>query len=284
MLTVAVQKTGRLSENTLKLLKDSGIIFQNGRSTKLKSIALNFPLQILYLRDDDIPEYVADAVADVGIVGENIFMEKEKSAQIVERLGFARCRLSIAIPKDRAYKNIADLNGLNIATTYPVILSKFLKKQSVKSSIHRISGSSEITPSVGLADAIFDIVSSGSTLMSNGLKEVETVMNSEAILIANSELNDEKKRILDKLVFRFRAVNKAKNYKYILLNTPNKSITKISKILPGMKSPTIMPLALEGWSSLHTVIEEDEFWEVIESLKKAGAQGILVTPIEKMII
>ena len=284
MLTVAVQKTGRLSEKTLELLKDSGIAFQNGRSTKLKSTALNFPLQILYLRDDDIPEYVADAVADVGIVGENIFLEKEKSAQLVERLGFARCRLSIAIPKDQAYKNIADLNGLNIATTYPVILSKYLKRQGVKSSIHRISGSSEITPSVGLADAIFDIVSSGSTLMSNGLKEVETVMSSEAILIANAKLNNEKKRILDKLVFRFRAVNKAKNYKYILLNTPNKSIDKLSKILPGMKSPTIMPLALEGWSSLHTVIQEDEFWEVIESLKKAGAQGILVTPIEKMII
>jgi ATP phosphoribosyltransferase len=284
MLTVAVQKTGRLSEKTLELLKDSGIVFQNGRSTKLKSTALNFPIQILYLRDDDIPEYVADAVADVGIVGENIFLEKEKNAQLVERLGFARCRLSIAIPKDRAYKNIADLNGLNIATAYPVILSKYLKKHGVKSSIHRISGSAEITPSVGLADAIFDIVSSGSTLMSNGLREVETVMSSEAILIANAKLNDEKKRILDKLVFRFRAVNKAKNYKYILLNTPNKSIDKLSKILPGMKSPTIMPLALEGWSSLHTVIQEDEFWEVIESLKKAGAQGILVTPIEKMII
>ncbi len=284
MLIMAVQKSGRLSEHTLKLLKDSGIVFQDGRSPKLKSTALNFPIQILFLRDDDIPEYVSDGVADVGIVGENIYMEKEQPVLVVEKLGFAKCRLSIAIPKHKEYRTIKDLDGLNIATAYPAILTKYLKKNGVKANLHRISGSAEITPSIGLSDAIFDIVSSGSTLMSNGLKEVETVIHSEAILIANQKLNGDKKIVLDKLVFRFRAVNKAKNYKYILLNTPNESIGEICKVLPGMKSPTIMPLALEGWSSLHTVIQEDEFWEIIESLKKFGAQGILVTPIEKMII
>lgn len=284
MLTVAVQKSGRLSEHTLKLLKDTGIIFPNGRTAKLKSQAANFPIQILFLRDDDIPEYVSDAIADTGIVGENVYLEKEKSVNLAEKLGFAKCHLSIAIPRHVEYQSINELNGLNIATSYPAILKKFLTKKGVKASIHQISGSAEITPGIGLADAIFDIVSTGSTLISNGLKEVEKVIESEAVLIANQNLNEQKTRILEKLLFRIRAVNKARNYKYILLNTPNEAIERISQILPGIKSPTVIPLALEGWSSVHTVIKEDKFWEIIESLKEAGAQGILVIPIEKMVV
>jgi ATP phosphoribosyltransferase len=284
MLTIAVQKSGRLSEHTKVLLKDAGIVFQNGKASKLKSTAINFPLQVLYLRDDDIPECVADGITDTGIVGENMCREKERPVEIIEKLGFAKCRLSIAVPRHIDYQSLEDLTGLNIVTSYPNILTKFLKEKDVKASVHPFSGSVEITAGIGLADAIFDIVSTGSTLMSNGLKEVETVMHSEAVLVASPNLETQKREILDKLLFRIQAVNKAQNYKYILLNTPNEAIKKISSILPGMKSPTVMPLALEGWSSMHTVIREDEFWERIESLKKAGAQGILVVPIEKMIV
>jgi ATP phosphoribosyltransferase len=284
MLTLAIQKSGRLSEKTMKLLKDAGITFQNGKSATLKSKALNFPLEILFFRDDDIPEYVGDKVADAGVVGENVCLEKERNIQIIERLGFAKCRMSIAIPKEKEYSSSKDLNGLNIATSYPAILKKYLEENNIKADIHTISGSVEITPGINLADAIFDIVSTGSTLISNGLKEVEKVLDSEAVLISHPDLDDTKKKILDKLIFRIKSVNVAANNKYILLNAPNEAIEEISNILPGMKSPTIMPLAMEGWSSVHTVINEDQFWEKIESLKAAGAQGILVFPIENMII
>ncbi len=284
ILTLAIQKSGRLNTHTQKLLHESGIYFENGGTTKLKSLATNFPMQILYLRDDDIPSTIDDGIADAGIVGENIVLEKGKTTNIAERLGFARCRLSIAIPKQMPYKSVKDLAGLNIATSYPAILGKWLDDHNINATIHEISGSVEVAPGIGLSDAIFDIVSTGSTLVSNGLKEVETVVQSEAVLVANSELSIAKKRILDQLIFRFRSVNKARNYKYLLLNAPNNAIEKISEILPGMKSPTVMPLALEEWSSIHSVVREDEFWEVIENLRAAGAQGILVIPIEKMIV
>jgi ATP phosphoribosyltransferase len=284
VLTIAVQKSGRLSEHTIKLLHECGIAFENGGHDKLKSTALNFPLQILYLRDDDIPECVADNIADAGIVGENIYYEKEKPLQIKERLGFARCRMSIAAPKSIVYKSRQDLNGLKIATSYPRILSRFLKENQINAEIHELSGSVEIAPGIGLADVIFDIVSSGSTLLSNSLCEVETVMPSEAVVIARPEPEPEKRALLDKLLFRMRSVKQAANFKYILLNAPNEKIDEISEVLPGMKSPTVTPLALPGWSSLHSVIREDDFWEIIENLKAKGAQGILVVPIEKMIL
>jgi len=284
VLTIAVQKSGRLSENTIKLLHECGISFENGGRDKLKSTALNFPLQILYLRDDDIPECVADNIADAGIVGENIYYEKEKPLLIKERLGFARCRLSIAVPKSMPYQSRQDLNGLKIATSYPRILSKFLEENQIKAEIHEISGSVEIAPGIGLADVIFDIVSSGSTLLSNSLREVETVMPSEAVIITRPDPDPAKSAWLDKLLFRMKSVKQAANFKYILLNAPNDKIDEISEVLPGMKSPTVMPLALPGWSSLHSVIREDDFWEIIENLKAKGAQGILVVPIEKMIL
>jgi len=284
MITLAIQKSGRLSDKTLQLLKECGITIENGGSSKLKSVSRNFPIQVLYLRDDDIPECVADAIADVGIVGENVYREKQHPLKIMERLGFARCRLSLAIPKNDAYSGVADLSGKSIATSYPNILREFLSQKGVDASIHEISGSVEIAPGIGLADAIFDIVSTGSTLISNGLKEVETVMRSEAVLLANPELDEEKSELLRQLLFRIRAVNQARERKYILLNVPNENIERVCAILPGMKSPTIMPLAEEGWSSLHSVIEEDAFWERIEELQIAGAQGILVLPIEKMIL
>lgn len=284
MLTLAIQKSGRLNEKTVQLLRECGIAFENGGSSKLKSKARNFPMQILYLRDDDIPECVADGIADAGIVGENVYLEKRRPLRIIERLGFARCRLSIAFPKDRQYRGSDDLQGLNIATSYPNILKDFLAKNRINATIHEISGSAEIAPGIGLADAIFDIVSTGSTLLSNGLREVETVMLSEAVLVAAENLLTAKQDLLDKLLFRIRAVQTAGNRKYILLNVPNERIDEICTLLPGMKSPTIMPLSTEGWSSVHSVIEEDEFWEKIEALKIAGAQGILVIPIEKMIL
>ena len=245
MLTLAIQKSGRLSEKTMKLLKDAGITFQNGKSATLKSKALNFPMEILFFRDDDIPEYVADKVADAGVVGENVCFEKERNVRIIERLGFAKCRMSIAVPKDKEYRSGEDLNGLKIATSYPVILKKYLAENNIKADIHTISGSVEITTGINLADAIFDIVSTGSTLMSNGLREVEIVLDSEAVLISNPGLDESKKKILDQLIFRIKSVNVAANNKYILLNAPNEAIEKISNILPGMKSPTIMPLAPE---------------------------------------
>ncbi len=284
ILTLATQKSGRLNTHTQKLLQEAGIYFENGGVTKLKSPATNFPLQILYLRDDDIPSTIDDGIADAGIVGENIFLEKGKSSRLAEKLGFARCRLSIAIPKQMQYYSVQDLTGLNIATSYPSILGKWLREQGINADIHEISGSVEVAPGIGLSDAIFDIVSTGSTLVSNGLKEVETVLHSEAVLIKNPKMSSVKQKILDQLIFRFRSVNNARDYKYILLNAPNTAIDKISQILPGMKSPTVMPLALQGWSSMHSVVREDEFWEVIENLRSAGAQGILVIPIEKMIL
>ena len=282
-LRLAIQNKGRLSEKSLELLKAAGIRIDN-YSRQLLVKAQNFDLEILFIRDDDIPEYVQDGVADIGIVGENVILEAEKNLEIVEKLGFGKCRLSLAVPKQFKYESLKDLAGKNIATTYPVILSKYLSENNVKANIHKISGSVEITPNINLADAIFDIVSTGSTLISNGLKEVEQAIKSEAVLVANKNITEEKKALLDKILFRIRSVNLAKNNKYILLNAPNKSLDKITDLLPGIKSPTIMPLAMEGWSSIHTVIKEDDFWESIENLKNAGAQGILVVPIEKMIV
>ena len=284
MLTLAVQKSGRLNESTIKLLKECGIGFTNGNKDVLKSTATNFPLKLLFLRDDDIPQCIADKVADAGIVGENVFYEKAENLNIATKLGFAKCRLSIAVPKQFEYNSIKDLTNKRIATSHPNILDRFLKEKNIEADIHQISGSVEISPGIGLADAICDLVSTGSTLMSNGLKEVDVVMQSEAILIHHPKINQKKQKILDDLLFRIRAVNQAKNYKYILLNTPNSSIKRISRILPGMKSPTVIPLADDGWSSIHSVIREDDFWEQIENLKKAGAEGILVIPIEKMIM
>ena len=284
MLTIAIQKSGRLNQQSVQLLKDCGISFSNGDKSKLKTKATNFPLQIIFLRDDDIPESVADFAADIGIVGENEFIERKKDLSIAKRLGYAKCRLSIAVPKQLDYASISDLSGKSIATSYPSILTDYLEKQGVDAEIHQINGSVEIAPGIGMADAIMDIVSTGSTLLSNGLKEVETIMTSEAVLIANPNLDKEKQNILEKLLFRIQAVLQAGNTKYILLNAPNDKIDEICNILPGMKSPTIMPLLEEGWSSLHSVIAEDDFWERIEQLKAAGAQGILVFPIEKMVL
>jgi len=283
MITLAIQKAGRLNEKTIQLLKECGIIFSNGGTSKLRSESSDFPIRILYLRDDDIPECIADRIADIGIVGENVFYEKNRPGRIIERLGFAKCRLSIAVSKQSEFSGLADLQGLSIATSYPGILKRFLEENQIKAEIHEISGSVEVAPGIGLAQAIFDIVNTGSTLLANGLKEVYTVLKSEAVLIAGEELDAAKQKLLDQLVFRICSVNAARSRKYILLNAPNDSIAKICEILPGMKSPTIMPLAIPGWSSIHSVIEETEFWERIEALKAAGAQGILVIPIEKMI-
>jgi ATP phosphoribosyltransferase len=283
MLRLAIQKSGRLQEGSMNLLKESGLQFSNGKD-QLKAAAGNFPVELLFLRDDDIPQYVEDGVADAGIVGENIFLEKQKEGELVKRLGFAHCRLSVAVPRNENYSGISWLNGKNIATSYPNLVRKFLEQKNISAGIHEISGSVEIAPGIGLADAICDLVSSGSTLLSNGLKEVETILHSEAVLIAHKKLPAEKKELLGQLLFRFEAVQKARRNKYILLNCPNEAIEAITRILPGMKSPTVLPLALPGWSSLHSVVNEDDFWEKIEQLKKLGAQGILVIPIEKMIV
>lgn len=282
-LRLAIQKSGRLSEKSLELLKAAGVRIDN-YSRQLLVKAQNFNLEILFIRDDDIPEYVQDGVADIGIVGENEILEAKKDLNIVEKLGFGRCRLSLAVPNAFQYNSLKDLEEKNIATSYPVILEKFLSKNSVKANIHKISGAVEITPNINLSDAIFDIVSTGSTLISNGLKEVEEVIKSEAVLVSSKILSEEKKALLDQILFRIRSVNLANSNKYILLNAPNNSLDKITALLPGIKSPTILPLAMEGWSSIHTVIEEDDFWGRIEKLKNAGAQGILVVPIEKMIV
>lgn len=282
-LKIAIQKSGRLNENSIKILKEAGIEFDNGLN-KLKAEAFNFPVEVFFLRDDDIPQYVEDGVADIGIVGENVVLEKNKELKIVDRLGFGKCRLSLAIPKDQKYKSLEDLNGKRIATSYSTILSKYLKKNKITAEIHEISGSVEIAPGIGLADAICDLVSSGSTLFTNGLKEVEVVLKSEAVLVANKKLERTQQEILDKLMFRIQAVRKAKSNKYILMNAPNNKLDAICKVLPGMKSPTILPLAETGWSSVHSVVQEDQFWDIIEKLKSNGAQGILVVPIEKMIL
>jgi ATP phosphoribosyltransferase len=282
-LRIAIQKSGRLNDDSIKLLRESGIELSNGLN-KLRSEAYNFPLEVLFLRDDDIPQYVEDGVADAGIVGENIIYETNKKIKIVEKLGFGKCRLSIAVPKTTEYKSIKELKGKKIATSYPVLLAKYLKKKKVEAVIEEVSGSVEIAPSVGLADAICDLVSSGSTLFANGLKETEVVMRSEAALVSGSKLDKEKAVILKRLLFRIKAVKKSRNNKYVLLNAPNDKLDIICKILPGMKSPTILPLAEKGWSSVHSVISEEKFWDIIEQLKANGAQGILVVPIEKMIV
>jgi ATP phosphoribosyltransferase len=281
-LRLAVQKSGRLQEESLRLLKESGLHFGNGKD-QLKAQATNFPLELLFLRDDDIPQYVEDKVADAGIVGENVVIEKQKQNKIIRRLDFAKCRLSIAVPRSENYTGAQWLQGKNIATSYPNIVSDFLKKNGVTSGIHEISGSVEIAPGIGLADAICDIVSTGSTLLSNGLKEVEVVIKSEAVLVATPNLEKEKQDILDELLFRIQSVQTAKNNKYILMNCPNEAIEKITQVIPGMKSPTIMPLSRPGWSSLHSVVDENDFWKKINLLKSFGAEGILVIPIEKMI-
>ncbi len=281
-LKIAIQKQGRLSDGSTELLKKCGIGFANGFG-KLKSEAEDFPLEIYFLRDDDIPNYVADGVADIGIVGENVVAESSCSVDTVERLGFGRCRLALALPKGIEYSSISDLEGKRVATSYPRILQNFLEAKKVNADIHEISGSVEIAPSIGLADAVCDLVSSGSTLFSNGLREVETVMESEAVLIVRPGLDADLTAILEKLLFRIRSVKAARQNKYILLNAPTEKAGDIARILPGMKSPTIVPLAEPGWSSIHSVIGESDFWEVVDSLKRAGAEGILVLSIDHMI-
>ncbi len=284
MITLAIQKAGRLSEKSMRLLRECDIHCENGGRTKLKIKAGNFPLEVLHMRDDDIPECIRDGIADIGIVGENVYLEKQPQLRCIERLGFAKCRLSIGVPRDMSYKSITDLENKSIATSYPNILRNYLDDNQVNAEIHEISGSVELAPSIGLADTVFDVVSSGSTLISNGLKEVETVVRSEAVLISPDDLSADKDELLNQLLFRIRAVNRARQRKYILLNAPNNAIDRICAILPGIKSPTVMPLSESGWSSVHSVIAEDQFWENIQSLKEAGAQGILVFPIEKMIL
>jgi ATP phosphoribosyltransferase len=283
VLKIAIQKNGRLSENSKKLLEECGIKFSNGISV-LKTTAKNFPVELLFLRDDDIPQYVEQHVADIGILGENMVFEKNKDVSIIEQLGFANCRLSLAIPKEEIYTGPIYFMNKKIATSYPKILSDFLKKNNLKAEIEEISGSVEIAPGIGLADAVCDIVSSGSTLLTNGLHEVEVILKSQAVIIGSKNLDSDKQKILDSLLFRIRAVKNATENKYILLNAPESAIKKICDILPGMKSPTIVPLVEKGWCSLHSVVKEDEFWERINQLKEAGAEGILVIPIEKMIL
>lgn len=281
-LKIAIQKSGRLSEKSLQLLEECGIKISNGER-KLKAVAQNFPIEILFLRDDDIPQYVEQGVADIGILGENEVWEKGKEVKVIQQLGFAGCRMSLAIPKDESYTDLTYFEGKRIATSYPKILLDFFNRNNIQVYIEEISGSVEIATSIGLADAVFDIVSTGSTLLMNGLKEVETVVKSEAVLIANPNLTAENQLILDKLLFRIQSVREGKQNKYILLNAPNTAIENICAILPGMKSPTVLPLVNDGWSSLHSVIQEDDYWNLIEQLKTLGAEGILIIPIEKMI-
>lgn len=282
-LKLAIQKSGRLHDDSIRLLKECGIDISNGVN-KLKAEASNFPLEVYFLRDDDIPQYVEDAVADIGFVGENVVYEKKKKLTVVEKLGFGKCRLSMAVRRGEQYKDASFLEGKRIATSYPVIVESFLREKGVKAEIHEISGSVEIAPGIGLADAICDLVSSGSTLFMNGLQEAETILQSQAVLIRNNELDPAKVQLIDRLLFRIQSVKKAKNNKYILLNAPNDKLKEIIALLPGMKSPTVLPLADPGWSSVHSVLNENDFWDIIEQLKAAGAQGILVVPIEKMIV
>jgi len=282
-LKIAIQKSGRLYDDSVKLLKDCGIGLKNGVN-RLKTECDNFPMEIYFLRDDDIPQYVEDAVADIGIVGENVVYEKNKKVDLVERLGFGKCRLSVAVGRSEPYGGVDWLAGRRIATTYPLLVRQFLDRHQVSAEIHEISGSVEIAPGIGLADAIVDLVSSGSTLFMNGLKEVETVLQSQAVLIRHERLGNEQQVLLERFLFRIRAVSKARNNKYILLNAPNENLPEIIRLLPGMKSPTVLPLAEAGWSSVHSVLSENDFWDIIEKLRAAGAEGILVVPIEKMII
>jgi ATP phosphoribosyltransferase len=282
-LKIAIQKSGRLNEDSLKLLKSCGIKIENGKD-QLKVSVPNFPLEILYLRNSDIPQYLEDGVVDIAIVGENLLIEKNKQVEIVERLGFSKCRVSLAIPKEVEFENLSYFNGKKIATSYPNTVERFLSAKNIQADLHIISGSVEIAPNIGLADGICDIVSSGSTLFKNGLKETEVILQSEAVLASSLNLSEQKQELLDRLIFRIKAVLRAKNSKYILMNVPNEKIPEVSSILPVLKSPTILPLAEDGWSSLHTVIDEDKFWEVIDELKMAGAEGILVVPIDKIVV
>ncbi len=282
-LKIAIQKSGRLSEKSVSILREAGISMTNGER-RLISMSSTFPIEVLYLRDDDIPQYVRDRVADIGIVGENVFAEKGRDISIVERLGFSKCRMSLAIPKQEAYSGPEYFEGKKIATSFPNILKEYLDEKEITAEIHEISGSVEIAPGIGLADGIFDIVSSGSTLISNGLREVEVVLRSEAVIIGRTDLSLEKKEILNDLLFRIRSVRAAADNKYILLNAPNERLDEIITLIPGMKSPTVMPLAESGWSSVHSVLNEGQFWQIIGQLRSLGAQGILVIPIEKMIV
>lgn len=282
-LKIAIQKSGRLNEDSIQILKDCGISINNGND-QLKATASNFPLEVLYLRNSDIPQYLIDGVVDAAIVGDNLLVEKGKNIQVAEKLGFSKCKVSVAVPKSFNYNSVKDLDGLRIATSYPNTVLDFFKSKNVSVDLHQISGSVEIAPNIGLADAIVDIVSSGSTLFKNNLKEVEVIFKSEAVLAVSPKISSENKTILDKLQFRIQSVLRARKSKYILMNVPNDKIELISSILPVLKSPTVMPLAQAGWSSVHTVIEEDRFWEVIDELKAAGAEGILVCPIEKMVL
>ncbi|PCI35251.1 MAG: ATP phosphoribosyltransferase [Flavobacteriaceae bacterium] len=282
-LRIAVQKSGRLNEDSLKLLKDCGISVDNGKD-QLKASTRNFPMEVFYLRNGDIPQYLRDNVVDIAIIGENVLIEKGEEITIVEKLGFSKCRVSLAIPKGDAYSSVKDLEGKRIATSYPNTVKKYLAEKGVNADLHVISGSVEIAPNIGLADAICDIVSSGSTLFKNNLKEVEKMLVSEAVLAVSANISPEKQEILDTLQFRIKSVLLGRKSKYILMNAPNENVANIIKLLPGMRSPTVLPLAEEGWSSIHTVIEKNSFWDVIDALKKEGAEGILVAPIEKMVL
>lgn len=284
MLKLAIQKSGRLYDDSMKILKECGIDISNNMKNQLKAVATNFPLEVFFLRDDDIPQYVEDGVADIGFVGENVVYESKKQVDVVEPLGFGKCRLSIAVNKSEQYDTPAFLAGKKIATSYPNLVKDFLKKNNVVAEIHEISGSVEIAPGIGLADVICDLVSSGSTLFMNGLKEAEVILQSQSVLIKHKDLSAENQAILNTLCFRIQTIKKARNKKYILMNVPNAALGKIISVLPGMKSPTVLPLAVEGWSSVHTVLSESEFWEHVEELKKEGAEDILVLPIEKMVV
>lgn len=283
MLRIAVQKSGRLQEDSLLILKECGLKV-DASNGKLKSIVPNFPLEVLFLRNSDIPQYVEDGVVDIAIIGENLLIEEESKLEVLLPLSFSKCRVSLAVPKNSDIQSVKDFQGKKIATSYPTTVQNYLRKNGVTAEIHTISGSVEVAPTIGLADGICDIVSSGNTLFMNGLRELEVILQSEAVLVQNSKLSIEKKEILEKLIFRMSAVLSSRNSKYILLNAPNEAIAEISSILPGMKSPTVLPLAEPGWSSLHSVISEDQFWEKIDALKNAGAEGILIVPIEKMVL
>ncbi|GGZ48713.1 ATP phosphoribosyltransferase [Mesonia mobilis] len=283
MLKIAIQKSGRLHDDSIKILKEAGIYIDNGKD-QLKTTSRNFPLEVLYLRNGDIPQYLRDGVVDIAILGENLLVEKGEDLKIVEKLGFSKCRVSVAVPKENDFNSLQDLEGKKIATSYPNTVKNFLAEKGINAELHKISGSVEIAPNIGLADAIVDIVSSGSTLFKNNLKEVEQILKSEAVLAVSPQISAEANQILDKLLFRIQSVLKARTSKYVLLNAPKDKLDKIIEILPGMKSPTVLPLAKEGWSSLHSVINEETFWDVIDELKTNGAEGILICPIEKMVL
>ncbi len=282
-LRIAVQKKGRLLDESIELLKECGIKIDNGRD-QLKAIARNFPIEVLYLRNADIPQYIQDGVADIGIIGENTIIEKNKEVEIVKKLGFSKCRLSLATPKEMTYKDVKDLEGKRIATSYPVSLQLFLDRNNIKADIHEISGSVEIAPNIGLADAICDLVSTGSTLFKNGLEEQDIVLKSEAVIAASPKIDAERRAILDRLLFRINAVLEARNKKYLLMNVPTDKIQAVTALLPGMRSPTVLPLAEKGWSSVYTVIDESRFWDIIDELRITGAEGTLIVPIDKMIL